>query len=322
MYLSVRDARSHDLLSSFPLLQRRLGIPEALRQRYLAFLEAALATGACVGLVVEDRDQPEGRRFGGLALTFCVADSLVAQIRHNSPPYLWRWLLERWEAGERPWLSREDARRAQLAQGVNILVLTWGVDAERYDEAAAAKLKETMAMAFQTEMTRHRVHRFFEEVFGGMERERFLFFGAEQWRDYREAPFSASLSQVEATAWPYVMGADLHAMRQDLGKIGTALGRQAHLGPPRYGFKDAEQAVMRLAARGLTDEEIAEQLGLSVPGVKKRWHGIYERVGSRDPGLLGGGDEDEGRGGKQRRRKVVQLVLEHPEEFWPHPDGG
>jgi DNA-binding CsgD family transcriptional regulator len=321
MYLSIRDARSHDLQPAFPLLQRRLGIPEALRARYLAFLESALATGACVGLVVEDRDQPAGQRFGGLALTFCVSEDLVQRIRRDSPPFLWRWLLERWEAGEPVWLTRAAARQAQLERGANVLVLTWGVDDLRYEEAAAAKLKEAMAMAFQTELTRHRVHRFFEEVFGAMERERFLFFGCEEWRNYREGSWSASLDGVNAEAWPYVMGADLHAVRQDLGKIGTPIGRQAHLGPPRYGFKDTEQAVMRLAGRGLTDEEIAEQLGLSVPGVKKRWHGIYERVAARDPGLLGSAEEEEGRGGKQRRRKVVQLVLEHPEEFWPSPEG-
>jgi DNA-binding CsgD family transcriptional regulator len=317
MYLSIRDASSHDLQPAFPLLQKRLGIPEALRARYVAFLGAALATGSCVGLVVEDRDQPEGRRFGGFALTFCVPDRLVATIRRDSPPYLWRWLLERWEAGDALWMSREESRQAQLQSGTNILVLTWGVDEERYEAAAAAKLKEAMAMAFQMELMRHRVRHFFEEVFGEAERERFLYFGAEEWRSYREEPWSASLSKVQDSERPYVMGADLDALRQDLGKIGTALGRQAHLGPPRYGFKDGEQTVMRLAARGLTDEEIAAALGLSLPGVKKRWHGIYERVGQRDPGLLEGGGDEESRGGRQRRRKVVQLVLEHPEEFWP-----
>jgi len=88
----------------------------------------------------------------------------------------------------------------------------------------------------------------------------------------------------------------------------------ALLPEPRFGFTDLEQNVLALALRGSTDVEIAEYLGLTLVTIKKRWDRIFHKVepfGALDIAL-----SDDTTAGKQRRRVVLQMMKEHPEEFW------
>src|SRR5262249_14803255 len=131
------------------------------------------------------------------------------------------------------------------------------------------------------------------------------------YRNHFEFPEFRGLPQEDR---PYLMAADYAkaALDADLRNI----SRAARLGPPKFGFSDTEQEVMEMALRGLTDQGIAGGLGLSLVAIKKRWEGIYEKVndeslrhfwehGMEEPGF------------KMGRRQVLQMMAEHPEEFWP-----
>lgn len=65
-----------------------------------------------------------------------------------------------------------------------------------------------------------------------------------------------------------------------------------HLAPnlfapkPRLGFSLAEQEVLEHALLGAPDDRIAELVGLSEDGLKKRWRAVFQRVAETEPELL------------------------------------
>jgi hypothetical protein len=90
--------------------------------------------------------------------------------------------------------------------------------------------------------------------------------------------------------------------------------------PPRFGFRPPEQALLRHALRGETDDQIAETLCLSLSSVHKRWRGIFDRVSVSAPDLLPLGAEDlpGGKGrGAEKRSILLRYLQRHPEELRP-----
>jgi hypothetical protein len=90
--------------------------------------------------------------------------------------------------------------------------------------------------------------------------------------------------------------------------------------PPRLGLKALHRDLLEPALAGFTDEEIAEELSLSLSAVKKRWAALYEHIEETCPGVLGEpvrSNNGNGCRGTERRRHLLQYVRRHPEEMNP-----
>ncbi len=85
--------------------------------------------------------------------------------------------------------------------------------------------------------------------------------------------------------------------------------------PPRLELSQTCKEILKPALEGMTDEEIAESLFLSVSAVKKRWVAIYDHVSSK--GLMAGGPACDGKRGTERRRVLMDYLRWHPEELNP-----
>jgi hypothetical protein len=90
--------------------------------------------------------------------------------------------------------------------------------------------------------------------------------------------------------------------------------------PPRFHFNCSEQALLHHALMGKTSENLAASLSISLWTVKKRWHGIYQRVADVDRELLlppvADGTNVTSRGA-ERRRYLLHYLRQHPEELRP-----
>ncbi len=88
---------------------------------------------------------------------------------------------------------------------------------------------------------------------------------------------------------------------------------------PRCRFTEAEQKVLLAALDGLTDEEAAAQLGVSLNTVKSQWRSLYQRVGENAPDILPDQSSDgcDVRG-REKRRNVLAYVGRYPEELRPY----
>jgi hypothetical protein len=88
---------------------------------------------------------------------------------------------------------------------------------------------------------------------------------------------------------------------------------------PQCGFNRSEQRLLLSALDGGTDEELADRLQISVSAVKKKWHSIYDRVGTRLPQLLphSEADVEPSERGKAKKQRLLAYVHDHPEELRP-----
>lgn len=114
-----------------------------------------------------------------------------------------------------------------------------------------------------------------------------------------------------------------YASHEEVRKLppGTTIANVFQYAPPRCGFTPSEQRVLVHASSGLTDEAIAETLGLTMNSIKQAWRRIYERVEKHAPVVLisvaeppisGGGR------GPEKRRHVLAFVEAHPQELRPY----
>ena len=109
-----------------------------------------------------------------------------------------------------------------------------------------------------------------------------------------------------------------------LAVTGSFVGPLFHHREPMLQLRDADQRLLLTALDGLTDQELAVKLNLSLITVKKRWIGIFEETAAIKPDLLAAGcSNDGGQRGKQKRHHLRAYLRSHPEELRPvEPDRG
>ncbi|MBL8952166.1 MAG: helix-turn-helix domain-containing protein [Myxococcaceae bacterium] len=88
---------------------------------------------------------------------------------------------------------------------------------------------------------------------------------------------------------------------------------------PRFRFAPAEQHLLRLALRNLSDAEAAEALGVSPHTVKARWKAIFLQVAEQKPDWFPAGDDENEptTRGVEKRRHLLTWLRGHMEEVRP-----
>lgn len=88
---------------------------------------------------------------------------------------------------------------------------------------------------------------------------------------------------------------------------------------PRFRFTPAEQQLLVLAVRGLTDAEAAEVLDLSPHTVKARWKAIFEQVAEQRPEWFPHRDDAalSSTRGVEKRRHLLGWLKQHMQELRP-----
>jgi DNA-binding NarL/FixJ family response regulator len=310
MFLAVRPAVPEDLLAAFAFLKVHYHIPDAHRKDLVKMWGQILVEADCGAPVVEDTDQPEGERVAAFGLNFSVPEAVMDYARKDAPPHLWRWTLARWKRGQPVWLNRKEARKAQVDEGVSFFGFS-AIDRARYPGLERARLTGFYTAAIAAEMARHRIRDYVTEVYGVELRDRVAAHGMKLSRDYREFETDPEFSALPAERKPYLMIADYKKAAEH-----TGVARAALIGSPKFGFSDPEQETIKLALLGLTDQVIADKLGLTLVAIKKRWEGIYEKVNEKAFARAWEKSSDD-EVAKLGRRQVLQMMAEHPEEFWP-----
>lgn len=89
---------------------------------------------------------------------------------------------------------------------------------------------------------------------------------------------------------------------------------------PEIGFPRSEQRLLSAALHGGTNEELAEQLGISLSAVKKMWASVYLRIEYSGVAHLKfePNENDDGDRGREKKQKLLAHLREHPEELRPY----
>lgn len=318
MYLTYRNTQLSDLEVCYPFLQARLCYSSETQKHLMKLSRKMTETGSWISMVYEDIDRPEGKRQVAFLETFFAQDWFLKEAKTNFPPFLPLNILEKWKKGFRFILSPKEQSKAQTQEGLNTVLLHWGVDPE-YGQEDYLKIIEYVSQTYVKILARYHLKEYLEEVYGEFERDRLMTFGCQILRDYRENFEARCFKETLGKGHPYLMSVVLPELRDERKKLETLAGSWALLGPPRFAFKPNEQEVLKKALDGETDEEIARALGLSLDAIKKRWQGIYAKVEAVDTHFFSGPDGAENGGkGKQKRRALLKILREHPEELWPN----
>ena len=105
-----------------------------------------------------------------------------------------------------------------------------------------------------------------------------------------------------------------------LGRLGSWVGSLFLYEPPLFGFNVSEQRLLLSALAGGTDEQLSDDLGISLSAVKKTWRSIYDRVAACLPELIPGNSQPDGeasRRGKDKKQRLISYLREHPQELRP-----
>lgn len=101
---------------------------------------------------------------------------------------------------------------------------------------------------------------------------------------------------------------------------GSWLGSMFVYQTPEFNFRPSEQRLLLTALRGGTDEQLSDELGVSLSAVKKTWGLIYERAAAHLPGFSSNHNGSPERGserGKEKKQRLLTYLREHPEELRP-----
>lgn len=93
-----------------------------------------------------------------------------------------------------------------------------------------------------------------------------------------------------------------------------------HALPPQIGFTLAETRLLSLAVDGLSDDEIASVLEISVHTIKQNWRSIFARAEAVVPQAVGPQTRAAAAAGRgaEKRRHLLVFLANHPEEMRPN----
>ncbi len=121
----------------------------------------------------------------------------------------------------------------------------------------------------------------------------------------------------ELASEPHVVGLTHEMALKPLGSwIGTLFLYQ----PPQFGFSGSEQRLLLSALQGGTDEELSDDLGISLSTVKKTWRSVYNRVAACLPELIPNNSQsnvETSKRGRDKKQHLISYLREHPQELRP-----
>jgi DNA-binding CsgD family transcriptional regulator len=302
-----------EIVAADPIVGPRYG--SAIADLGPAWLRVFYSDGISAAGIVEETNGAAANMLA-VAITVFVDDAFLQEAK--APPQFWVGpeLARRIMRGISPVLSPRQVREANARGGLNLMY--WQVTG-RADGLSRADVRGALMAAF---LDRHRGYQLKEVVVQAESTEHLLRRRnaggllwnsceggyTEQWPDNLDA----------VVAKPHLIGM---TRQLALARAGSWFGSLFLLyQPPRFGFSRSEQRLLITAMQGSTDQELSDELVISLDTVKKTWRSIYERVAACLPELIPGdiaADDGTNTRGKQKKQRLIAYLHDHPEELRP-----
>jgi hypothetical protein len=254
-------------------------------------------------------------RFLGTGLGVFVSDDFLQELK--TTPFFWVGpeLAKRITRGDSPLLSDAAVRNANSTVGLNLVVWHCTIYPE---DIRRAEVGTSMISACEELWRGFRLRELMaqsdclEQLQGNCNAGGLYFRRAEN--QYGNFP--------EVSALTFASEPRNSGLTRDLGisQVGSWLGSLFAYTPPQFCFNRSEQRLLTAALGGGTDEELSDELGISLFAVKKTWRVIYDRVAVCQPALIPSNSQEDVLSqdrGKQKKQRLLAYLRKHPEELRP-----
>jgi hypothetical protein len=284
----------------------------------LARLWREIITEGCgFAVVIEDRDAPVGKRFHYSAIGLVITDAFRETVKRGEAAYISRRVLDLWRAGNPPFLNAQQIQRANSTTGILMLVMHTGLLPEHLDPEAGRYMRDHVETYCYHGLGGFNFRELLYEAYGDFQRQWLTGLGMPLRTDNSGYFAAHGLESPPQDQHPYLVGvtsAEIATQHGALIRLGFVRGK------PRFFFKPAERKMLQFAIEGLTDEEVAKYLSVSVASIRKHWESVYARVGEVAPELLepASGRASPGGQGAQKKRRLIGYLRHHMEEMRPY----
>jgi len=307
-----------EIVATHPIVAPRYG--NGLADLRTAWLRVFSSNGFCSAVVFEEIDDGAVRgrspsRLVGMGVSVFVSDDFLRELKTRPSFWIGPELARRVVRGDSPLLSEKQVREANSGPGLNLTVWQSCI---RVEDADRADVWSELMAAF---MESHRGFRLNElsaqadspQHLDGMRNTggHLFNFGDGCYGGYDEEGLSDVMLQ------PHIGGCTREIAQSQLGSWTGSLFLYQ---PPQFGFSRSEQRLLLSALAGGTDEDLSDELGVSLSTIKKMWRSVYRRVGARNPELIPSDAHADGESSKRGRNKKQRLMAhlrEHSEELRP-----
>jgi len=254
-------------------------------------------------------------RFLGVGLAVLASDDFLRELK--TTPFFWVGpeLVKRITRGDSALLSDAAVRDSNSTVGLNLVVWHNTVHPE---DMRRAETVTPMMTAFDVEYRGFRLREVMAqadclEQLHAMRNAGGLYFNQAE-NCYGRFP-EVSVADFASEPRNSGMSRDV-ALRHG----GSWLGSLFLYALPQFCFNRSEQRLLSSALEGGTDEELSDELGISLFAVKKAWRVIYDRVAACQPELVpthSQSDEWTQDRGRQKKQRLLSYLRKHPEELRP-----
>jgi DNA-binding CsgD family transcriptional regulator len=251
----------------------------------------------------------------GVGVSAFVTDDYARVIKR--PPFFWVApdLVRRAVAGDLPLLSDRQMQAANTSTGLHNFV--WH-GCTRIEVRARPEVHNCVITAFVEEHRGYFLSELLVQGEGEQQLEMILNSGGLLWSGTAQGHVAAPVeSRKGLLLEPHILGL---TREQALCQVGSWVGSLFIYQPPQFGLRSSEQRLLTTALGGGTDEELAEELRISLSAVKKAWRTIYQRIAGSRPALIpddSASQRWEGKRGKEKKQRLMAYLREHPEELRP-----
>jgi len=292
-----------------------LPMPPLLSASLVPTVAGLIAKEGIKGILIDETDRQTGkRRLAGLGLSIFVVDPLMDHYRSEPVPFALIDALARNTSKAGNILLRNEIAAANANGGLNLIVHYM----QRGWDLSHPHWRAVGAIGHQTYIEHHVgyfLKRIYQEDWATNE-EIYLMAGYTPLHQYRVAKAS-----MPPTSPP--LGDSRIAFFAERNEVcarapGSTMSYVFERHLPHCQFSAAEQRILSLALEDLTDQEIAQRIGLSPTRIKQTWRSIYQKIADELPFLVSEEDfGDDQRRGREKRRRVLSYVSEHREEIRP-----
>lgn len=251
-------------------------------------------------LILDQRG--EVRAFG---VTVFVDDPTANDLATTLHPQLGKRLLQHPDWNTRI-LGIGDIGQRNATSGLQMVVVNQGYDDSGLTDEGWTALLGALIQSFIEAHRGFRLKRTIIEAFG----RRGVDYVARSWPN-------VARSEVPMKNRAKLWTARWAVTRVEAEQQGGALLPLFLYRPPVLALTPSEKAVLRVALDGVTDQAIADALGIPIASVKSRWSRMFRRVAQTtlgpqfDPGKRSGGR------GPRARHLIVEHVRQNPSELTP-----